>query len=72
MKVQYQKGKNKRFMILDGNNYPENFETEMMKENNISALLPFYTVEKNGRCSIVNNLDTICNEKFSGTKYYAI
>ena len=23
-------------------------------------------------CSIVNNLDTICNEKFSGTKYYAI
>jgi hypothetical protein len=49
MKVQYQKGKNKRFMILDGNNYPENFETEMMKENNISALLPFYTVEKNGR-----------------------
>jgi len=49
MKVQYQKGKNKRFMILDGDKYPENYETEMMKENNIGALLPFYSVEKDGK-----------------------
>lgn len=49
MNVQYQKGKNKRFMILDGDKYPENYETEMMKENNIGALLPFYSVEKDGK-----------------------
>ena len=49
MKVQYQKGKYKRFMILDGDKYPENYETEMMRSNNINALLPFYAVEKDGK-----------------------
>ena len=59
-----------RFTKVSPNKYSLSFSdisTEKFNEENESDIYV-----SNDICSIVNNLDTICNEKFSGTKYYAI
>lgn len=49
MDVQICSGAGKKFMVLASENEVLGYEKEMLEQNNIKSLLPFYTVNRNGR-----------------------
>lgn len=48
MQISKERGYGKKYLIIKGKGIKNNYEIEFLKNNEVGALLPFYTIEKNG------------------------
>lgn len=51
MNISYKRTANTSYMIIDQGILPNGYEEQMLKENDIASLLPFYTTVNNGNLS---------------------